>query len=301
MAPGTLIATVSASDPEGEAVAYAITGGDPAGAFAMGTDGRITLVDPAALENATYPLTVVAQDAGIGGIYPLKSATANVAITASGAPEPLAAPVFSPAGGNHPAPLAVTITGPDGADIVYTTDGSDPLLSGTATNAASPANVMLTATGPATLRARAVASGMIDSPETSAVYQIMDDYETWSAEFPGADLGDPDADFDGDGLRNHVELAFGLDPTDPASANPITVALDAANGTLSFTRRDPQLTGLSYRVWTSGDLVNWTEDTGAVLTPGTPGNEIETVEVELSKDLLEGPVLFVRVSAAKEP
>lgn len=301
MAPGTLIATVSASDPEGEAVAFAITGGDPAGAFAMGTDGRITLVDPSALENATYPLTVVAQDAGIGGIYPLKSATANVAITASGAPEPLAAPVFSPAGGNHPAPLAVTITGPDGADIVYTTDGSDPLLSGTATNAASPANVMLAAAGPTTLRARAVASGMIDSPETSALYQIMDDYETWSAEFPGADLGDPDADFDGDGLRNHVELAFGLDPTDPASANPITVPLDAANGTLGFTRRDPQLTGLTYRVWTSGDLVNWTEDTGAVLTPGTPGNEIETVEVELSKDLLEGPVLFVRVSAAKEP
>jgi hypothetical protein len=298
--PGTLIATLSASDPEGEALTFAITDGDPAGAFAIGADGHITLVNPAALVNATYPLTVVAQDAGIGGIYPLKSATVSVSITASGAPEPLAAPVFSPAGGSHPAPLAVTISGPDGADIAYTTDGSDPLLSVTAVHVAAPANVMLTATGAVTLRARAVASGMIDSAETSAIYQLLGDYETWSAKFPGSDLADPEGDADGDGLSNNHERIFGLDPGNPASANPIIVPFDAASGTLSFTRRDPLRTGATYRVWTSDNLADWSEDTGAILTPGVGVNEIETVAVQLSQELLAGPKLFVRVGAGLE-
>jgi hypothetical protein len=301
MTPGTLIATVSANDPEGDGVTYAITSGDPNGAFAIAADGRITLENPAALENVTYPLTVTAQDAGIGGVYPLNSSTVNVAITASGAPVPLAAPVFSPMGGSYPGPLAVTLTSPDGADIVYTTDGSDPLASITATTSSSPASVVLTTVGTTTLRTRAHASDMPISPETSAVYQIMDDYESWSAQFPGTDLSDPDADFDGDGLSNRVERAFGLDPTNAASANPITVPLDATSGTISFTRRDPRLTGLTYRIWTSGDLLNWTEDAGAVLTPGARVDEVETVAVQLSQELLNEPALFVRVSAAAEP
>lgn len=301
MPPGTLITTVIATDPEGDPVTFAITAGDPGGAFAIAKDGRITLVNPAALENAIYPLTVVAQDAGMGGVYPLKSATTNVSITASGAPEPLAAPVFSPPGGSHPGPFLVTITGPAGADIVYTTDGSDPRLSGTATHAASPAGVNLTTPGTITLRARALASGMIDSPETSAIYQILDDYEAWAVKFPGSDLADPDGDADGDGLNNNQERLFGLNPANPASANPISVPLDAANGTFSFTRRDPQRTGVTYRVWTSDNLANWTEDLDAILTPGSVVDEVETVAVQLSPELLVKPNLFVRVSAGKEP
>lgn len=300
MPPGTLVTAIAASDPEGDPLIFAITAGDPAGAFSIAADGRITLADPAALQNVTYPLTVTAQDAGIGGVYSLKSASVKLSITASGAPMPLAAPAFSLPAGDYPAPLAITIASPDGAHILYTTDGSDPLVSSTGANVTSPAALVLFTPGTTTLRARAVASGMIDSPETSASYRVMADYEGWASFFPAADLNDPNGDADGDGLSNEHERIFGLDPGDPASANPIVVPLDAAAGTFSFTRRSPARTGLTYRVWTSNDLADWTVDAGAVLTPGAAAGDVETVAVKLSQDLLENPSIFVRVSATKE-
>ena len=49
-----------------------------------------------------------------------------------------------------------------------------------------------------------------------------DDYGTWSATYPGADLTDPNADLDGDGLSNDHERIWGLDPTRGSSAHPLT-------------------------------------------------------------------------------
>jgi hypothetical protein len=122
------------------------------------------------------------------------------------------------------------------------------------------------------------------------------DYFIWADGFTGIDLGDPDADFDRDGLSNDTERLFGLDPTDPASANPISIPLDAAAGTLSFTRRDDALTGKFARVETSTDLVMWTEDSGAMLAAGDPdAGGIESVSVTLSPGLLSAPTLFVRI------
>jgi len=124
------------------------------------------------------------------------------------------------------------------------------------------------------------------------------DYLAWAANFPDADLSDPNADFDGDGLTNDQERIFGLDPTDPASVDPIVVPLDAATGTLSFTRRDPALTGiLRYQVWYSTDLAGWQTDDDAVLTPGAVVDEVQTVAVKISDDLLDEPRLFLRISA----
>lgn len=123
------------------------------------------------------------------------------------------------------------------------------------------------------------------------------DYQNWADLYPDADLGDPSGDFDGDGMSNDDERLFGLDPTDGASVNPITVPLDTTTGTLSFTRRDNALTGLFADVETSFDLVTWTVDSGAVLTEGTPdGNHIEVVDVTLSPGLLTSDRLFVRVN-----
>ena len=124
-----------------------------------------------------------------------------------------------------------------------------------------------------------------------------DDYGGWALTFPGADLTDPDADLDGDGLSNDAERLFGLDPTDPSSVNPISVPLDPASGTFSFTRRDPALTGMTYSVWTSTDLVVWTKDSGALQTPGLPVDDVETVAVMLSATPVDGK-LFVQVRAA---
>lgn len=124
-----------------------------------------------------------------------------------------------------------------------------------------------------------------------------DDYLAWSAGFPGADLSDPNGDFDNDGLSNDYERLFGLDPTSGSSIDPITVPFDRTLGTFSFTRRDDALTGMSTGIETSEDLVEWTVDSGAVLTAGTPNSKgVEIVDVVLSPDLLVADKLFVRVN-----
>jgi len=73
--------------------------------------------------------------------------------------------------------------------------------------------------------------------------------------------------------------------------------MDPVAGTFSYIRRDPALTGLTYSVWTSADLATWTEDTGAIQTPGaTDGNGNQSVEVAVSASP-EGGKLFAQIRA----
>jgi len=119
------------------------------------------------------------------------------------------------------------------------------------------------------------------------------DYAGWSA-FHALTGGQADDD-DQDGLANMGEYAFGLDPKDGASANPITVPLDKTTGTFTFIRRNASLTSLGYTIWYSTDLGTWTEDVGA--TEGIPivNGDLETVHVSLSSGLLSNPKLFIQV------
>ncbi len=137
------------------------------------------------------------------------------------------------------------------------------------------------------------------SPVGFATTDAPDDYATWAVVYAPTDLSDPNADHDGDGMTNDEERAFGLNPTSGASSNPISVPLNPATGTFSYTRRSPALTNLTYAVLTSGALGGWTKDSAAVQAPGTPdANGIQTVAVTLSSGLLSNPKLFVRVSAS---
>jgi uncharacterized repeat protein (TIGR02543 family) len=124
------------------------------------------------------------------------------------------------------------------------------------------------------------------------------DYDTWKSA-NGVTGGENDDD-DSDGLTNHEEYAFGLDPTGGSEANPIAVQLNKTTGKFSYTRRQQSLTGLSYKVWTSTDLVTWTEDTGATSSQSVTGTvgEVETVEATLTGALpLTQPKLFIQVRA----
>lgn len=130
-----------------------------------------------------------------------------------------------------------------------------------------------------------------------ALVESGDDYDAWAAKFAPANLSDPEADFDGDGMTNDQERLFGLDPTNPVSVNPIVVPLNPTAGTFSFTRRDAALTGYANAVWYSTDLATWHKDENATLTPASPVNEIETVAVQLNPALLDEPKLFIRMEA----
>jgi len=91
-----------------------------------------------------------------------------------------------------------------------------------------------------------------------------------------------------------------LDPVSSSSVNPITSPLNKDSKMFSYQRRDDELTGLSYSVWYSTDLSNWTQDAGASQPDGTPdSNNNESINVTLS-NLPGDPLpakLFVQVRA----
>ncbi len=141
-----------------------------------------------------------------------------------------------------------------------------------------------------------------DNFAVRAVSQFEDDYSAWVARYPGADLSDPEGDFDGDGVSNEVERLFGLDPGDSSSLSPYVEPFDPVSGTFSFSRRDDALTELHASVEVSRDLRNWATDGGAVLVAGDPDvSGVEIVDVQLSAGLLEDPELFVRVALGDPP
>jgi Peptidase M60, enhancin and enhancin-like/N-terminal domain of M60-like peptidases len=125
------------------------------------------------------------------------------------------------------------------------------------------------------------------------------DYAAWDATFPGINLSNPAADFDGDGVSNDNERIWGLNPTNAASANAfVSLASLKATGQFTYTRRSTTLTGLNYTVWTSTNLTTWTRDNGATQTINSTVNNVQSVTARLSSALLAQPKLFVRVQAA---
>lgn len=126
------------------------------------------------------------------------------------------------------------------------------------------------------------------------------DYDLWVDGFglTGTDAL-PTSDPDKDGVNNDNEYTFGLDPTDPSSLSATVGGIDPGTGTYTYTRRDPSLTGLSYAIYTSTDLVVWDLDAGATAgqSPSVPDvNDVETVTVTLTATAVEGK-LFSRVVA----
>ena len=101
-------------------------------------------------------------------------------------------------------------------------------------------------------------------------------------------------------MSNQQEYAFGHDPTNGSSANPVTVPLDATAGTFSYTRRNPNLTALNYTVLISKDLQNLgANGPGGSQTPDSGSAGIQTVAVQVDATHL-APLngkLFVRVQA----
>lgn len=135
----------------------------------------------------------------------------------------------------------------------------------------------------------------------TAKYGLSTNYTTpygnWAAGFPGFDLTNPAGDADNDGMTNEQEFAFGLNPTLGSSVNPITVQLAKGTGTFTYTRRNPALTGLGYKIWTTPDLKNnWVWDQPATQEVIATNGDVQTVRVTLST-LPTGPALFVRVTA----
>jgi autotransporter-associated beta strand protein len=96
-------------------------------------------------------------------------------------------PVFSPVPRRYLGPQVVTITGPAGSTIHYTTDGSDPLTSSTKVITASPAGGIIVPDNSVnfTIRAYASMTGVPSSQVTTGIYNIVDT-GIWTADSSGA-------------------------------------------------------------------------------------------------------------------
>lgn len=126
------------------------------------------------------------------------------------------------------------------------------------------------------------------------------DYGDWRSQWAGADLLDPQDDLDEDGMSNDDERVWGLDPTNPGSRSPLQFNIGITSNSLDYilhyTRRAPSLTRRNFTVWTSTDLKEWREDTGAAQLPGPADlNHVQTVETILSPELLSNPRLFIKI------
>ncbi|MDG1301240.1 MAG: DNRLRE domain-containing protein, partial [Opitutae bacterium] len=147
-----------------------------------------------------------------------------------------------------------------------------------------------------TLSNESIAGDLSVAYSDVSIVQIPD-YEVWEALYPAADLSDPDADYDGDGMSNGSERAWGLDPTSAASNQVVTAALDPGTDRFSYSRRDPAYHDLVYTIWTSTNLQAWTEDTAALQSAGATVNGAQEVTVTVSTPPVDGR-LFVQVRAA---
>jgi len=132
---------------------------------------------------------------------------------------------------------------------------------------------------------------------TLVIGPVATDFDNWAATYLPIDVSNPAGDYDGDGLTNFQEYAFGLNPTSGTSFNPIVQVADPATGVFQYTRRaSPATTGITYTVLTSSNLSAWTPDAGAVPESVTTSGNVETVTFTLSNSPMFGK-LFVRVQA----
>ena len=140
--------------------------------------------------------------------------------------------------------------------------------------------------------------GNVSIPGSGTPPTAADRFTSWiTTHYPGLSDKSPGGTPDGDGINNLTKFAFGLIPGSDASVNPITSQVNKTTGMFQYNRRYPAVSGLTYTVMTSTNLVTWVTDASAGQTVVSTAGDVETVSVTLSGAPLSAPKLFVRVSA----
>lgn len=148
-----------------------------------------------------------------------------------------------------------------------------------------------------------IKGSIIGNPFTTAAVTIPKDADDngMQDEWELANFGNvgtnPNDDDDGDGVKNRAEYLFGTNPKDHKSRSPIVAHLNPKTGKFTYSRALNKIDGVVYKVWTSPDLLTWTEQTPLTETPSVNGGS-ENVEIALNSALIAAnKKLFVRVSA----
>ena len=288
--------SLTGADTENSALTYTIVA-QPASGSLSGTPPDVTYT-PTSNYNGSDSFTFKCND----GTVDSPPATVSITVTAVNDAPGFATDPFVGSGATQNIAYSGSLVGsaadPDHGDTLtfsktggpaWLTVGGDGTLGGTPGSGDVGLNQFTV---------RATDGGLLFGEATLRI-SVLSAYESWILKFPGANLADPNSDNDHDGLSNFEEWVWGLDPTNANARNPISVPLNPQSGVVAYTRPNPLLTGISYSVWTSNDLLNWSEDRGAVQTPGGIVNGVQTVTVTLSPEFRNFAKLFVQVRGTK--
>lgn len=220
---------------------------------------------------------------------------------------------FAPGTNTPPVAIAQSVTMDAGTSKSITLTGSDAEPNTTLSYAivTQPSHGQLTGTPPNVTYTPAfghtgsdsfsfkVNDGLVDSQSAAVSITVnqVDTFVQW-AQASGYNLtGGRAGDDDGDGLTNFEEFAFGLNPTNGKSSNPIVAPLNKATHSFRYTRY--KYSDLTYTVWTSSDLDYWGVNPVPVteVVIATDADNVETVEVTLDAPPPQSERLFVRVMA----
>jgi fibronectin type 3 domain-containing protein len=140
-------------------------------------------------------------------------------------------------------------------------------------------------------------TGPASAPASATPVQT---FSQWiAAYFPGVtdpNIIGPNADPDGDGLTNLEEYFLGTDPAVPdAPGTLLTTATDNSGNLVITFRASKNLTGVTYKIQESTDMLNWT-DTG--VTPTVQSDQGAYDIMQASAPLGSNPRLFLKLSVS---
>ncbi len=261
------------------------------------TPVHVRLAANAPVAGAYDAQNIVLSSAGATSVNVTTAASGNTVSRASSSVTATGTTTF-PYNRSPQGPASADVTGSTGITS-YSYEGT-----GTTTYAASPTQPTNAGTYAVTATVAEDANYHTAS-STPLGFTITPNFASWIDFYTSIPLldRDPGDDPDQDGQTNEDEYAFGLIPNNGASSNPISVQLNKTTGKFTYTRRNPELTGIVYSILTSTTLADgvqpgdWAIDATATQTPSGDG-ELQTVEVTLGGTKPLGATkLFVRVMA----
>jgi fibronectin type 3 domain-containing protein len=250
-----------------------------------------TFKDTSAANGTTYYYVVTANNSS--------GSSTSAQVSATPAPPPLAPTNLTATPGNTTVALAWTASANATTYLVLrgtTSGGETTLATGITSTNFTDTGLTNGVTYYYVVSASNSAGASPDSAEVSAT--PAQTFAQWIAGyFPGisdpAVIG-PAADPDGDGLTNLEEYLLGTNPATPDDPGTAISSATDGNGNLVLTfRLSKNLTGVTYQVQQSTDMLNWTN---ATVTPAILSDQGTYYLMQAPVPLASNPRLFLRLN-----
>ncbi len=189
-------------------------------------------------------------------------------------------------------PITLIATSTSGLSVAFEVISGEASVSGNQLTLLDTGSVTIRATQPGN------ASWLAAEP-VERTFTVGASYSSWlidnnftENEIANTTLTGPNADFDGDGYRNLVEYALGLDPKVPSRTGLPAVTRTTTDWVFTYTRPAAR-SDVTYTVQSSTNLTAWTDHTATRIVEGS--TETWRVTVPVSGN----PNLFFRLKVTR--